>query len=495
MIRLWQALGLNAGTKASSDEPVIGMDSPIYLRVNGLASLIIWPFSIALAFFVCQPWAPDVFGVPIQVILVWSCFLWVIMFHPSSLVRTGMIFSPFQWILISLLVGSAFLRAYLDGWQAIRLIQICTGLMIAVLGSMIFRTRRGRRAMFGTLALSAVASSSFAIMQYIDFAPWLWELTRYSQVGSYVYGSTGMEGTPVSFSFSVLGIGVVLASSWLLFNYESVKLLFLPTGIQFLCCAIIAAGLLFSKSRSGLLGFTVGVVVILLITSTAFLRERRQMTSDDPSESRGKRTRRGPLRSVIRFIILVSLTGAIVCTGISQEEVFSDMRILTNWKAYLPIVLTHPVGLPGNIDLTETLGQINTNDSIQQMERSSSRVLAPHNIILSTGITLGPLAAAALVALYGSCLIMGIRGLRAFRSAGHKGEAFWISVFLAVNIAIITHSWFHNASIAMGEMRNWLWVGLLQTVVTHRICNHDRRAGWHGTMERVPVHGPGGKSE
>lgn len=261
---------------------------PIYLRVNGLASLIIWPFSIALAFFVCQPWAPDVFGVPIQVILVWSCFLWVIMFHPSSLVRTGMIFSPFQWILISLLVGSAFLRAYLDGWQAIRLIQICTGLMIAVLGSMIFRTRRrppgdvrhpGTQALLPAVALPSCGISVTVALGVDPVQPGR-QLC--------VCGSSGMEGTPVSFSFSVL----TSVWSWRhpgscsTTNRSSCSSL--PTGISSSAVRSSPQAFFSVKAVRASPGFTVGVVVILLITSTAFLRERRQMTSDDPSESRGK---------------------------------------------------------------------------------------------------------------------------------------------------------------------------------------------------------------
>jgi len=149
-----------------------------------------------------------------------------------------------------------------------------------------------------------------------------------------------------------------------------------------------------------------------------------------------------------------------------NSKIFQDPRVLfTTWQAYLPVIWRNPFGIPNAVTYLEALDNPTTYEFVDALSNARGKIVAPHNLFLTTGVSFGPLAALALGVLYWTALRNGRSSLVTLYRMGHIGNALWVLCLLAANIAIITHSWFHNASIGMGEMRNWLWLGLLQSNV------------------------------
>jgi hypothetical protein len=120
------------------------------------------------------------------------------------------------------------------------------------------------------------------------------------------------------------------------------------------------------------------------------------------------------------------------------------------------------LGVPNAVVLIEVFDKTGAFEYVQVLLNSrGTAVVSPHNLLLTTGVSFGPFAALALGVLYWVALRDGKIALKISYHQGDLLNAFWVLLFLVANVAIITHSWFHNASIAMGEMRNWLWFGLL----------------------------------
>ncbi len=57
-----------------------------------------------------------------------------------------------------------------------------------------------------------------------------------------------------------------------------------------------------------------------------------------------------------------------------------------------------------------------------------------------------------------------MKKLRLLQRTKDTIPALWLLAFLAANTCLLIHSCFHNANLATGEMRNWLWLGLLLLV-------------------------------
>lgn len=409
-----------------------------------------------LGLFVMQPWAPRLSDIPVQIILVWLVFIWFLLFRSSLVFRSLTIFSKTQWLSIGVIVVSISIRSALDGWDVLRLGQMVTGLVIALAGSAIFQSKRGRNTVLILLSLAAVVSSIVALLQYFDFAPWLWERTKYVGRG-YVYGSTGLELSPVPFAYSVVGICMVLIGSWLLSWRLRIKVFSWPTGVVFIFSLIILAGLIVSNSRSGLLGIVLGIILVLLAG-------RLQTTRRSSASHRfAGRTNWGWMMLTAYIVIIGMLVLSVYAATARDAELFQDARITSTWQAYFPLIWRNPIGLTGGADLLEALTQADSLNNASLVRGPWGEIISPHNLLLTIGISYGPSAMLALFVLYVTAFRDGLRASSFLKNAGHVTSALLIIVLLAANIAIVAHSWFHNASIALGEMRNWVWLGFLLT--------------------------------
>ena len=80
--------------------------------------------------------------------------------------------------------------------------QIITGLIYALIGSMIFYSEKGFK-IFIKFAISiTVLSAIIAIMQYLQITPAFLSWTKYES--HIFYGAAGLELSPVTFSYSML---------------------------------------------------------------------------------------------------------------------------------------------------------------------------------------------------------------------------------------------------------------------------------------------------
>jgi hypothetical protein len=425
---------------------------------------LLWIFAAALFCFITQAWAPEISGIPVQVLLVWVSFLWLFLFRPHSFIESLRIFTPLQWIVIIGLAGSILVRCGLDGWDMLRFAQVCTGIMIAMLGSIALRNIYGRKVIIKALVLGALVSSIFATLQYMDFAPWLWARSKYESAGYYTNGATGLEFTPVAYSYSILGITTTLVASLFVLRIKRVKLLPMPSSLQLIFSFILIVGLVVSNSRSGLLGLLMGLAITLIMAANSnFLHFHSHVTSNN-NYSKIK-IKAGLQRVFFNLLILAGLliiSGLIIFTFASRKtDLIQEVRLLETWRYYLPVIMANPIGLSGCADMIEAFDSIHTDDSFFALQSSEGKLLAPHNLILTTGVAFGPIAAVALIVLYGTILNAGRKRFSLLYLSSNYVEAFWVLILIAANISIIGHSWFHNASIAVGEMRNWIWLGML----------------------------------
>lgn len=407
---------------------------------KSLPFLMILVFAMALVLFVNQVWSVEISGVPIQVFLVWIVAVWLFLFRGQAFVCSLFIFSPWQKVAIATLIGFAFLRGMLDGGNILRTAQIMTGIAIALEAAVIFHDARGRNMIFIAQAFAAVASSVVAVLQWLNLSPELWQKSVYSYAGYYTYGATGLEATPVPYAYSVVGIGVILMAGWMLAGKRLKQWLSFSPILAFLFSGIVVVGLIASRSRSGLLGLIIGTGIIVI-------------------GARSLRLKSLPLP------IWIAIGGAALgyVLTVRESPLFEDLRLMETWITYVPILFAFPLGRPDFLAWDDLIYEA-YSDSIYlpaSVQSFMGQVIAPHNLFLTTGMAYGPLAMVALFILYASMLF---NGLKVFRRMAHDGDiqlAVWVLVLIAANVAVLIHSWFHNASIAVGEMRSWLWVGLL----------------------------------
>lgn len=437
--------------KSTQRAPVTGMPLPVVVA-----------FSIAMAFFMAQAIAPQWKDVPVHVILTLGLFLWAIFFRPKHFKKSLSIFSATQWFAVSILAITILTRSMLDGNNLLRFGQLLTGIIIALMVSMIINESRRRNLLLGILILTASLSGLVCILQYLDVHPWLWHHTKYAHMDRFTYGATGLEGSPVPYVYSVMGINaVILVALLLYFRYRN-RLLPFSTPLLLFLSFLAIGGLWASRSRSGLLG-----IVVAFLFGLASMKgpEPNYHITESGIERSSRRYTNLARDFLAAYLIFIFVSASIYYILIVREVIpFKDVRITTTWLSYFPVIWRHPLGIPGGADILTALDSAGSYETVQTLIERAGRVIAPHNLLLTTGVSYGPLAMLALLTLYWSALRKAMRSLRAARRHGNFGQAAWILLFITANLAVITHSWFHNASIAMGEMRNWLWLGFLVTV-------------------------------
>jgi len=410
-----------------------------------------------------QPWMPEIYGIPIQVLMIWFLFAWLILFHFSSFIKSISIFSHFQWLAIGVLAGIIFLRSALDGWNMLHFGQLMTGIMIALLGSIVFLRKGGIKIILTLLSFGVMVSCLFCILQYFNFSSWVWQASRYKNTG-YIYGSTGLEFSPVSFGYSVIGISMILIGSCLLYLRYHINLVPLKLKFMFLIGVLIITGIIFSNSRSSMFGMCLGIVVLRLAKrpirkSQQFAKERNPDLQSLSLSLRNTKL----FRNFFAWQIVIIIISSLFIYGFTiREGITEDVRIYLTWHAYLPIILKNPMGF-GEVEFRKKIEMAETNEYLTELKIKMERLIAPHNLFLTTGVTYGLLAALSLLFFYGSIFINGMRTYSKLRQSGNTRAALWILLLISVNLAIFIHSFFHNASIAIGEMRNWLWIGALAT--------------------------------
>jgi hypothetical protein len=411
--------------------------------VHSVPIAIAWILGLALAAFTVQPWSFDVAGIPIQAIIIWVLFVWFVSIRLSTLEHGLTLFSGVQWSAVSVLGFSILIRSVSDG-DLLRFMQFVTGVMLAIVGALVFRGAHGRKVIIVSLAVTAALSGMIAVIQHYEQLSWTFERTVY------VEGSTrtpsGLETSPVPFAYSVVGIQVVLISH-LIFGWRNrIRLMSIPLMMSLVCTLSILAGLVVSQSRSGLLGIVAAGLILVIGGSIVGLRILP--------------------RPVLIGLAVLAVVYASSVKVTDEVGITADVRLSTTWQAYVPLIWEAPVGYANALESLEFW------DRVATVDRSASYLavmnelggVAPHNIILTTGVAYGAPAAVALVVLYGTVLFNGVKRLTRLREPHERALALWILTLIATNVAVLVHSWFHNANLATGEMRNWLWIGALSAI-------------------------------
>jgi hypothetical protein len=394
-----------------------------------------------------QPWSFDIGVVPIQVIIIWVLFLWFVFARFFMFEHALTLFSGVQWGAILIMGISILTRSVSDG-DSLRFAQLVTGVMLAIIGAIVFRGAQGRKTIIMSLAVTAALSGLVALLQRAGQLSWTFERTLYAESSGNV--PSGLELSPVPYAYSILGIQVVLLAHLLFGWWNRIRLISIPLFISLVCTLCILGGLVVSQSRSGLLGIVAAGIILVLGGSILRLRILP--------------------RPVLIGLAILGVVYASTVKLTDEDVLTEDVRLSTTWQAYVPLIWEAPVGY------AHALSSVEYWDRVSVVDRSASYLavmdelggVAPHNIFLTTAVAYGPVASIAQLVLYGSVLFFGVKRLLLLRAPHERALALWIMTLIAANVAVLIHCWFHNANLATGEMRNWLWLGALSAITRRK---------------------------
>ena len=382
---------------------------------------------------------------PPQVFLVAAAFALTVL-----LSRQPPVFSSNRLLLLATLavMGVGTLQPALDTGFAAQLkgpLQLLVSLMLFYLW--VWAARHGivLKVLFRTLMICSIVSAGIAVFEALTSHAMPWSKDLYVSLLS-GDGAQGLEWFPVSFAYSILfptGVAVGYLTSPANSHGHPGR------GLCWLTLFAAFAGLGAAASRSGALA----VVIALLLTSLMQGRLR--------------------LRSVVRLAAFVApvlaLSLAAVFKIVEKENPLDDIRLYGTYALYIPVIITNPLGVPGEsiqdarliIHAHEELG---LNLPTEVFERAIE--IAPHNGILTAGVRYGWAGVACLAVLYLGAIRRGKVALAAFRQTELEGL---VRAAVCAIAAVLVHSWFHNASLLVGEMRNWAPVGLLAAAYAHAL--------------------------
>jgi hypothetical protein len=128
------------------------------------------------------------------------------------------------------------------------------------------------------------------------------------------------------------------------------------------------------------------------------------------------------------------------------------------WSYFLPSIVAYPFGIPASLFNFKD-GKISWEKGRSTLKKAFTKTKGydPHNFILTAALHYGVITAVSLLLFY--CLMFKQFFLAIIKNKNDLYASYLI-ILSAINIAYICHCWFHNASIVLGEMRVWVWVGL-----------------------------------
>jgi len=432
--------------------------------------LFYWLFSLSLFMFTIQPWSVDIGPIPIQVIAIWCLWIWAIVLKRKNFVFAA--FSKLQWSMITLIGLSIIIRSTIDGLGLNNIIifgRYITGVMIGMIATVLFVNETARKIILNILAVALSLSCLVAILQYLDLHPALWQRTMFKNRG-YIYGSTGLEFSTWSFGYSILGIGTFIINSLILKWRLKVNLRLINSVVMQLAGILCIIGLLVSKSRSSIFGTIVGCLTLLWLTRSTVIK-RNTFVAKKAIISKGSRVVRTFFIHYGIVIFVVSLF--VYSITVREDSFFKDERLWITYRSYINVILTNPIGIPHEENLIGAIDEASGYKYGTLLITKSGVVIKPHNIFLTTSVYYGPLAGIAFIIMYFSGLLKGRRAYLNNLSFGHEREACLSLLLFVANLSILSHSWFHNNSLVMGEMRNWLWYGFLCASANSIKKNHS----------------------
>ncbi len=361
----------------------------------------------------------------------------------------GLNFSILQWYCIIIILISILYRTIVDNSDYLRLLQVLTGIIISIITAVIASDYKYRKWLLYTILISASASGITALLQFMGKANWTWERTFYYGFSQKM--PSGLETYPVAYSYSVLGVLIICGSLGLyqLMNTKPNQMRIGSPAIMLPATGLILLGLFVSGSRSGMLGVITGALAVWSLFKFTHIKFI-------------------PLSYLLPLILIIPMMYWLTDWGIFEffkdkmSNVESDERIEGSWQLFMPIIFDYPLGVPAEI--------YNARDyyggSISKAY-SAFGGYDPHNVFLTSAIFYGVFASLALFIFYIVTLGQTYLGIKRFSRKAYKEDSILLILTMGAIIALITHSWFHNASIILGEMRGWIWFGFSQGLLNN----------------------------
>ncbi len=415
---------------------------------------IVWLLGLGLAvgLFTVQPWSLTVYQVPVQVLIVWLLLGWLGLLKLSSISNLWNPYSTVQWFVIGLFLGVLVWQNIEEERSWLRFQQFSTGIALSLITAQAVISLRGRRVLMLSLTIVGTASSIVAICQSVGMADWSWQGTLYD--GQSLRRPSGLESFPVAYSYSVVGIGILLigVACHDLKNCE--RLALIPPRMAMSCGAIIIAGNVVALSRSGVLAL---MSSLLLLAIGMRYMDRRFF----------------PVSYVTGFVLV--LCGLMIFdkgTFLEKiqkksERTDQDVRMGTTFSLFGPVILQYPLGIPATVLELDRHQRTPSNSAMRNTTKELKQAFMmsegyePHNLFLTVGLYYGAPGIAALGIFYWVLIGQALGVLRRARSRDQQNLSVWAMVLLVANAGLLIHASFHNASIFIGEMRGWIWIGAL----------------------------------
>lgn len=309
--------------------------------------------------------------------------------------------------------------------------QLLTGIVAYCLAFRSFSSPVLRHRLLSVVFLTCGSSGLVALLEgYTRFiTPWS------VYVGSPQRAGVGLEGHPVPFVYSLL-IPIVLAATVCLARVDG-----LPRTTRWTAGfggLLGFVGIAAAASRSGTAGIVLGSAIGVFLL--------------------GALRRGGRIACIVLAVVVASPLLVPRIKQLDKGDISQDARVGATWIAYMPLVASNPLGLsPDSPKVREFLGARKML-GIQLDAASALEGLAvnPHNAFMTTSVNFGWIPGIVLLLLY---LYPAALLLRSYRRAASPESRLWASAALGAIAGFAIHSSFHNSSILIGEMRNWIWIG------------------------------------
>ena len=146
-----------------------------------------------------------------------------------------------------------------------------------------------------------------------------------------------------------------------------------------------------------------------------------------------------------------------------MSRVEADERLDGSWHIFFPVLFDYPLGVPAEIYVgRDSFGGGSVNQAYREFGGYD-----PHNIFMTAALFYGVISAISLLAFFVVTVTQAYKCLKNYGKRAYREDVILLSLVIGAIAALITHSWFHNASILMGEMRGWIWFGFAQGLLSN----------------------------
>ncbi len=399
---------------------------------------------IVMFLFTVQPYSFRFGEIPLQVVLVWFLLFWQIFINFSSVIHAIGRYNNIQKVVIVFIVMIFSVKLFYEEVTYTVFFQLFTGISLSILAIIVSENIQRLKLVLNFVYLACFLSAIVCFLQFLGLADWSWNYTAYYSRRMIL--PTGLEYNPVALTYSLLSPSLILLIGYFYQKANRIKVEIIPRFFSFPILALLLLSMLLSQSRSGVLAI---VVCVLLVMGVCHKLKRNFL----------------PLSAVISiatvFIILIILNNNIFDGIINKtEKVKNDMRTAGTWEVFYPVISKYPFGVPENVrnmDGKSIIGGNSTKEYKVAMKKTDG--YDPHNLLITTAVYFGLPAAILLFIFYLNIFYGAFK--QVFRWKLVNKSHIYHLIFLAANIAILIHGWFHNANIFFGEMRLWFWLGLL----------------------------------